>query len=115
MANTTLDPERVLLTIRPVLGNRPWPFPSGRSLCVRGAWPLGARDPEFRIQSVLEVSDAPRRSFERVLEVFTYRAAPARRMRRTDNALSTELVASMPLISQQTAERLEDWTEYLQW
>ena len=116
-ANTSLDPTRILLALRPALREgRTWPFPPGRSLCVRGWWYPSATSPIFLVRSVMEISDAPLRPFERELEVFTYWVDPRRpdaRRQRPDNVLTLELAASLPAISRRTEERLVDWNGYL--
>lgn len=114
-ANTTMQGDWVRLMLRPVLGERPWPFPAGRSLCLRASWKRNYPNPEFRIERVSEISDAACRPFEREIEVFTYRADPHRRLPRNDNVLTQEFIASLPPISQQTERRLENWTDYLEW
>lgn len=114
-ANTTMHRDRVRLMLRPVLGERQWPFPVGRSLCVRASWNRNDPNPNFRIERVSEVSDAACRSFEREIEVFTFQDDPNRRLRRIENVLTPEFIASLPPISQQTERRLENWTDYLEW
>ncbi len=107
----------VTLLLRPELQlGRHWPFPPGRSICLRGSWPLHLPNPVFMVRGIMEVSDSPAREFERALDVITYQHDPtARGVRRCDNVLSRELVESLVPISVRTEERLADWSDFLTW
>ncbi len=120
-ANLSTDPRKdknILLGLRPVLEvGQNLPFPQGRSLMVRGFWPLMSRSPVFMIQEIFEISDTPVRDFECTLEVMTYQLnlTQTPQITRRDNALTAELAQELPPISLVTRENLQDWGDFLDW
>ena len=114
-SNVSLSNDYVLVALRPVLAaGRTWPFPAGRSLCIKGGFPVGSVAPRFSIVNVQEVADGPARDFERELDVMTYRARPANQ-RANHSAFTREFIESLPRVAADTALRLADWRNFLDW
>ena len=119
-ANTSLVPNqdaRIMLALRPVLGvGRNWPFPTGRSLGLRGYWPRATPSPVFLLEEVFEISDSPPKEFESLLDVIVYQVDPRdNRQARTDNVLNNSLAEALPPISLITQRRLTEWSDFLAW
>lgn len=114
-SNLSLNDDYVLLALRPVLQPfRPWPFPAGRSLCIKGGYYLTAPQARFNILNVQEIADGPAREFEVPLDAVTYLSRP-QNFRANHNALTPEFVATLPRVAEQTGERLTEWSQFLQW
>lgn len=115
VSNLSMDGDYVLLALRPVLSaGRRWPFPDGRSLCVKGGFPAHHLRPIFNIVNVQEVADGPQLPFERLLDVTTWRDTPENR-RLNHHAPTPEFVAELPSVARHTSQRLFDWTQFLKW
>ena len=87
-SNLSSADNYVLLALRPVIHSyREWPFPAGRSLCIKGGYFTNAAQARFNIVNVQEIADGPAREFEVALDAVTYRSRP-QNSRANNNARS---------------------------
>lgn len=109
--------DRTKLALRPVIHTaEAWPFPRSFSLTVVGSWPLKAPQPVFRITDIFETADSPTRDFEAVIDTFVYQSERVPRgVPIQDNVLNSSLLQALPLISRSTRDRLQDWTDFINW
>ncbi|MCB0291461.1 MAG: AAA family ATPase [Calditrichaeota bacterium] len=114
LANTSLKDNYIDITVRPKrAGLLEKELPTGITLCLRGGlFPRQHPSPELVIDRVIDIFDAPRRSFE--LEVS---AIPllANNGERRDNLFTGRLMLQLPEISKKTREHLQHWKDYLEW
>jgi hypothetical protein len=121
LAKLTLPKEETWASINFSLrlpgDSRPnWPLAKGTSLVAKANWNLRYKDPSLSIFSFHDGPSGEARDFEVTVDVTCRQTdgkpAGARKER---NVLTENLVASLPAISEETAERLKDWSDFLEW
>ena len=113
ISNTSLKDDDFNLSIRPKRVSRlDDEFPEDITLCIRGRlFPRNHPSPEFTVERIVDISESPKRHFER--EVI---AVPAfSEGERSNNLLSDHLIFDLPEISRITRENLKKWKAYLAW
>lgn len=118
----------VNVSLRLSADSRPnWPLPKGVSLVAKASWSLGGTDPRMRqsfsvqypVIKVFSFHDGPvgdPREFEAPLDVICRQATRAPKgAAKERNALSQALATMLPAISEETAARLKDWADFLDW
>lgn len=92
-------------------------LPAGVSLCFQGFGGSESRPSNrLTLRRIVPISDSDARPFERGLEVVSFRASSARHMYSDRSAaLTPYFLATLPAISLQTREKLQDWLGYLSW
>lgn len=118
----------VNVSLRLSADSRPnWPLPKGVSLVAKASWSLGGTDPRMRqsfsvqypVIKVFSFHDGPAgapREFEAPLDVICRQATRAPKgAAKERNALSGALARTLPAISEETAARLKDWADFLDW
>ncbi|TYC51396.1 DNA helicase [Zoogloea oleivorans] len=114
------NPRYAQMAIRVNAAGRDWPFPEGCAFIALGRWPTESSSPIFLISNFIETADLPARSFEREVTAFavhdSLQFTPGQqRIQRVNNLLTPQLLADLPLITQQTEKQLAEWTEFLRW
>ncbi len=104
-----------------------WPLPKGVSLVAKASWNLsgtdretqrayGNRNPSLTVFSFHDGPAGDARDFEVALDVTCRQVArmgPG--VRKERNVLTEDLAAALPAISAETAARLQDWSDFLEW
>lgn len=113
VSNITVNADPFLL-IRPqvLLPSHAQDWPAGVTLGVKGF--VERRSALFRMTDISDMADLPARPWERPLRALSVRGYP-RHGEAVVPALTPEWLNTLPLISQQTAEALKEWTDYLDW
>ncbi|MGI2166499.1 AAA domain-containing protein [Shewanella oncorhynchi] len=116
------NPRYAQMAIRPrIQGRNGWPFPEQCSFIVTGSWDTAHPAPLFNITNFIETADLPSRPFEREITAYAIHDSlqqpppGVRRIQRTNNLLTPQLLAELPPITQQTQTQLAEWSEFLQW
>lgn len=104
-----------------------WPLPKGVSLVAKASWTLARmsretqrpsemRNPTLAVFSFHDGPAGDARDFEVALDVTCRQVAKMEPgAGRERNVLSEELSSALPAISSETAERLQDWSAFLEW
>ena len=118
-SNTSLKKGLYDITIRPCIDGPRLErvFPGGLVLCVRGhPSPPAGRSPVLVIDRIVDISDSDVKRFEVSQTAVAYtREENVYRKRRGRCLFTPEFIENLPLISQETHERLKDWRGYLGW
>ncbi|MBO2552371.1 AAA domain-containing protein [Shewanella algae] len=116
------NPRYAQMAIRPrIQGRNGWPFPDQCSFIVTGSWDTAHPAPVFNITNFIETADLPSRPFEREITAYAIHDSlqqpppGVRRIQRTNNLLTPQLLAELPPITQQTQRQLAEWSEFLEW
>ncbi|MCS0592597.1 AAA domain-containing protein [Massilia norwichensis] len=113
ISNITVKADPYLL-IRPqaLLPSHTAEWPEGLTLAAKGY--VERRTGMFRLMDISDMTDLPARPFERTLRAIPMRGSP-RHGQSAESGLNAEWLATLPLISKDTAEALKQWTDYLDW
>lgn len=116
VANLSIKDEaedRINLAIRiPNHGEFIEYLPATSCICIRGYWGVNQRNPVFIPEDIFtSFNDEAETAYEVELSASPSSLRPEYRC--TDNILTKELAEKLPAISVETAERLQDWQEFL--
>ncbi|SVE14507.1 uncharacterized protein METZ01_LOCUS467361, partial [marine metagenome] len=122
LSNTSLNDEKINITIRPLLTDKPRlqeELPKNITLCARGhLYPKDSPNPVLQIDRINDISDSGKKEFE-IESILVPNVADQNNSfgAKTDqnNLFSAEFITDLPPISKSTRERLKDWKEYLDW
>ncbi|SDH93260.1 AAA domain-containing protein [Vibrio xiamenensis] len=116
LANLSLQDnsdKRIALAIRlPNHGSFIDLLPPNSTVSIRGYWPVRKREPVFIPEDIFTTyNDDSAASYEVELLATASSLKPERNSR--DNVLTPKLAQELPLISVKTADRLQEWLEFL--
>lgn len=103
-----------------VSGRDDWPFPSDCTFLAVGSWNTTHPSPIFVINKFIEAANLPERSFEQEVTAFAvHDSLPsepgAKRIERTNNLLTPQLLEGLPPVSLETGRQLAEWSDFLAW